>query len=329
MILADKIIHLRKKVGWSQEELANQLGVTRQSVSKWEGAQSIPDMDKIIQMSRIFGVTTDFLLKDEFEEETAQLKVCDDSKLRKVSMIDASNYLSLRKAAAPKIALATFLCVISPTPLIMLGGMSEVPKFRISENLAGGLGLCLLMILVAVAVAVFLSCSSKVRNYDFLEKEPFETEYGVTGMVKAKKSEFESTYSRLTIIGTVLCILSVIPLFSAICFDAVDLVFVAAVCCLLILAGIGVYLFVLGGVYKSAISKLLEEDDYSREKKSKSKIKSAVTVCYWLVVTAIFIIYNNSPNTTAKSSWIIWAVAGLVYGGLAVAMNSIVRKSGE
>ena len=59
MILANKIIALRKKAGWSQEDLADQLGVSRQSVSKWEGAQSIPDMDKIVQMSRIFGVSTD------------------------------------------------------------------------------------------------------------------------------------------------------------------------------------------------------------------------------------------------------------------------------
>ena len=69
MILADKITALRKKAGWSQEELTEQLGVTRQSVSKWEGAQSVPDMDKVVQMSRLFGVTTDFLLKDELSEE--------------------------------------------------------------------------------------------------------------------------------------------------------------------------------------------------------------------------------------------------------------------
>lgn len=69
MILADKITALRKKAGWSQEELAEQLGITRQSVSKWEGAQSVPDMDKVVQMSRLFGVTTDFLLKDELSEE--------------------------------------------------------------------------------------------------------------------------------------------------------------------------------------------------------------------------------------------------------------------
>ena len=65
MIFADKIIELRKKAGWSQEELAVQLGVTRQSVSKWEGAQSVPDLEKIVQMSHLFGVTTDYLLKDE------------------------------------------------------------------------------------------------------------------------------------------------------------------------------------------------------------------------------------------------------------------------
>ena len=68
MILADKIILLRKRKGWSQEELAEQLGVTRQSVSKWEGAQSVPDIQKIIQMSEIFGVTTDYLLKDEIKD---------------------------------------------------------------------------------------------------------------------------------------------------------------------------------------------------------------------------------------------------------------------
>ena len=69
MILADKIINLRKKNGWSQEELAEKLGVTRQSVSKYEGAQSIPDLDKILKLSEIFGVTTDYLIKDELEEE--------------------------------------------------------------------------------------------------------------------------------------------------------------------------------------------------------------------------------------------------------------------
>ena len=61
MILADKIIELRKRAGYSQEELAEKLGVSRQSISKWEGAQSIPDMNKILALADLFGVSTDHL----------------------------------------------------------------------------------------------------------------------------------------------------------------------------------------------------------------------------------------------------------------------------
>ena len=67
MILADKIIENRKKNGWSQEELADKLGVSRQSVSKWEGAQAVPDMKKILQLAELFNVSTDYLLRDDIE----------------------------------------------------------------------------------------------------------------------------------------------------------------------------------------------------------------------------------------------------------------------
>ena len=53
MIFADKLIILRKKNGWSQEELANRMNVSRQAVSKWEGAQSTPDLGKILQLGEL------------------------------------------------------------------------------------------------------------------------------------------------------------------------------------------------------------------------------------------------------------------------------------
>lgn len=63
MNLADRIQSLRKAKGISQEQLADQIGVSRQSVSKWESEQSTPDLDKIILLSDFFDVTTDYLLK--------------------------------------------------------------------------------------------------------------------------------------------------------------------------------------------------------------------------------------------------------------------------
>ena len=117
MILADKIINMRKKAGWSQEELAEQLGVSRQSVSKWESSQSVPDMDKIVRMSDIFSVSTDFLLKDELsmDDQIPQVQSSEPG-LRRVSMEEASEFMDLRAKAAPSFALNTLLCVASPRP---------------------------------------------------------------------------------------------------------------------------------------------------------------------------------------------------------------------
>lgn len=63
MTMADRIQHLRKTKGLSQEELADKVGVSRQAVSKWESEQSTPDLEKVIRMSEYFQVTTDYILK--------------------------------------------------------------------------------------------------------------------------------------------------------------------------------------------------------------------------------------------------------------------------
>lgn len=327
MILADKITDLRKKSGWSQEELADQLGVTRQSVSKWESAQSVPDMDKIVQMSRIFGVTTDYLLKDELGQPE-YTGTDQQSVLRRVTMQQASDYLSLRKKAAPEMALATMLCIFSPICLILLAGLSDSGRFGISENLAAGLGLLVLILLVAAAVTLFLICSSRVKDFEFLEKESFETEYGVTGMVNERKKAFSRTFSTLNIVGTVLCILSVALLFACMCIDTSDLLYIGSVCFLLFLVGLGCFSFVYGGTYNSAMEKLLEEGEYSRENKPGKGIIGTVSLIYWLLLTAVFLFFTYGPfgNKQPRYSWIIWAIGGVLYAAVIAAVKLFVHR---
>ena len=173
MILADKIITLRKKNGWSQEELAEKLGVTRQSVSKWEGAQSVPDLNKILLMSRIFEVSTDFLLKDELEmtEENQGAEIFteksseDVAAFRKVTMEEARGYLELKERISGKVAGAVFLCIVSPACLIFLSAAQEAGRMKATENMVAGLGITILLLMVAAAVAVFIRCEMKTKPY--------------------------------------------------------------------------------------------------------------------------------------------------------------------
>lgn len=65
MTMGEKILNLRKARGWSQEELAERVGVTRQAVSRWESDSAKPDADKIIALCDLFGVSADYLLRGE------------------------------------------------------------------------------------------------------------------------------------------------------------------------------------------------------------------------------------------------------------------------
>ena len=60
--LADRLLDLRRKAGYSQEQLADLLGVSRQAISKWEGAQGRPEVDNVVKLAQIYRVSTDFIL---------------------------------------------------------------------------------------------------------------------------------------------------------------------------------------------------------------------------------------------------------------------------
>ena len=332
MILADKIINLRKKNGWSQEELAEKLGVTRQSISKYEGAQSIPDLDKILKLSEIFGVTTDYLIKDELEEEEyvpSQMQENEsesDRSVHKVTMEMANEYLQIIDWSAGKTAFATMLCILSPIVLLMLGAMSEMPNYHISENAAAGIGICVLIVLIAIAVTIFILCGMKTKKYEFMEKEDIETAYGVSGMVKEKRDAYHSPYVTQLVIGITCCICSVIPLFGTLAVSESDFYMVSAVCMLLTLVAIGTYFIVRSAAKMNAMNQLLEEEDYTRQKKHENKKMSGPVMVYWLIATAIYLAWSFTTNDWDRT-WIIWPVVGVLFPAFYAIVNGIRKKS--
>lgn len=313
MIFADKIISLRKKMGWSQEELAHQVGVSRQAVSKWESAQSVPDLDKVLQLSSLFGVTTDYLLKDEMETESYTQEEA-ASALRKVTLPQANEYLLLRKSAALRIAIATFLCIAAAIPLFLLTGAAEFGFLSMQVETAMVVSLVLLLVMVAAAVGMFIYTGHQAEPFAFLEKEPFETEYGVRGMVQEKQKAFRKTALPFNIAACCLLILSPIPLFIAAFSTAENsnmlvLLFLGIT---MLLAAIGVFMLIYTGVQAAAMEKLLEEGEYTRKNKRSGNPMGAVSTCYWLIATAVYLTWSFLGNAW-DISWLVWPIAGVLY----------------
>lgn len=326
MILANKITEERKKNGWSQEELANQLGVSRQAVSKWESASSVPDLQRVLELSKLFGVTTDYLLKDEIgPEPVAERMVYSGEELRKVSMEEANAFLALKEKGAEIVANATTLCIISPILLIVLGAISEDQILPVSEGVAAGVGLVCLLGLIAVAVYLFIIYGIREDRMAHLEKESFETEYGVTGMAEEKKAFYEPVFAREMAIGVVLCILSVIPIVIAGTMNAADYICAFCVGFLLLIIAVGVNRIIRVNMIKGSYDILLQEGEFSRKEKRLKKKTDVFTNAYWCLATAIYLGWSFWSERW-DFTWILWVVAGVLYAALLGIVKVFVKK---
>lgn len=333
MILADKIIDLRKKNGWSQEELASQLGVSRQSVSKWESGQSIPDLDRILKMSTIFGVSTDYLLKDDAEPiddaaPTVDAPQASDETARLITMEDAYHYMSMVQMAAPRIARGVMLCIFSPIVLFLLGGLSdEEGGFLLPEWSVPAVGLPVLLLFVVCGIAQFILYGRQLEAYEFLEKQPIELAYGVRGVVEKRKNDYAAQHSQRLMIGVSICILAVVSLFIGAALEGVHettMYPVLGFIIMLAIAAIGVHFLVLTCTIQGGYQRLLEEGDYSREKKLHNRKNEPIATAYWCLVTAGYLLWSFLTWDWGRT-WIVWPVAGVFYGAV-VAVSNMVRK---
>ena len=328
MIMADKIIELRKKNGWSQEELAEQLNVSRQSVSKWEGAQSVPDLNKVIAMAQIFGVSTDYLLKDEIEIpeilESTSSSTDYNEPVRRVSMEEANAYLAAADQGSRQISLGVLLCILSPILVVLLTTLAEAGRITLTPDQAGLLGAMGILIMVAAAVFLFVKNGIQLSKFDYLEKEMIDTEYGVTGMVKARKDENEQTHTLGLTIGIILCVLCAVPiLICAILNQSSEVLVGVGVCFTLALIAIGVWMIVRVSIMWDAYKKLLEEGDYTRIKKKSHN--SMVAGIYWALITAGYLAYSFITMDW-QHSWIVWPIAGILYAVIDQIVEARMKK---
>lgn len=320
MILADKILSLRKSSGWSQEELAEKMRVSRQSISKWESAAAIPDINRILELARIFGVTTDYLLKDDLET-TVYSEADDTENYPCVSLQEMNAFLQGKAVHGKQVALGVALCILSPVLLILLSALSE-EGIAMTENLSIGLGIALLLLMVSGAVAIFIISGAKMKPFAYLENSDFELEYGLPGILKEKRQAFEKIYVRNTVVGVVLCILCTLPLIVAALFEASDLMISFLIVLLLIIVTVAVYLLITVGTIKGSYDQLLREGDYDPKELERSKRVGRFAGVYWPAVVAVYLGWSFYTYNWGFT-WVIWPIAGLVFAAVAAILHGV------
>lgn len=330
MIMADKITMLRKRGGWSQEELAERLGVSRQAVSKWESGTSLPDLDRIIKMSELFCASTDYLLKDEVQEITLPEGdgATEPDGAYSLSLEEANDFMELTRQLAGRMAAAVALLILSPVCLIQLGGMAEYRMASITEGLAAGIGISVLLVLVAIGVGILISDGMKLSRYQHLEREELSLQYGVKGLVERRRQEEERGYRISVVAGVVLCILGVIPLLLSGALELGDEITISCVSLLLILVAAAVFLFVRFGSIWSSYQKILQEEDYTWERKQVSRKLSWFPGVYWLIATAVYLAFSFTTGRW-NSTWIVWPVAGVLFAAVYAILQALVKRKSE
>lgn len=326
MILADKIIHLRKKYNMTQEDLAEKLNVSRQSVSKWEGNQATPDLNKVLKLSKLFGVTTDYLLNDdesiETEEEVAKEAELPKADFVSVSLNTAKEYLEEKSDFAHRIGIGVVLLISSVIPIVTLTTPSMLRI--IPENVSEAIGISALFLLVALGIGVMIFANMRMQKFEFLE-EAFELEFGVRGFVEKEIDNYRPTHTRQLSFGVGLIIVSVLPiiiinlLFPSFTEDHIGYV----VGIFLAVVSMAIYMLISTGIYWGSLNTLL---NHRQPVDEESEVVDRIAGIYWPIVTAIFFGYSFITADWGRS-WFIWPIAAMIFAALSGVVNFRSQKN--
>lgn len=312
MILADKIIDLRKRAQMTQEELAEEMGVSRQSISKWEGALSTPDLNKVIKLSKVFNVSTDYLLNDEIDTLPDNIDI-DYPNSQALDLETCRSYLYEKSKFAKSISQSILVFIFGVISLVISDNKIILPN--LSADLRSAVGLCFLIICIAIGVALIIIANHRLQIYQFIRTGQYYLEYGVEGFIEDTLNKRSNNHSQKMILAITICILSFIPLiFLNILFENQDHVDADSwvVALWMGILSIGIYILVEESINWSTLIQLRQDPAKQRENYLQEQRKDHLAGFYWPIVVAIYLGYSLYTQDWGKS-WIIWPVASMIY----------------
>lgn len=293
MSLGENLQFLRKKENITQEQLAEQLNVSRQSVSKWESDSAYPEMDKLLQLCNLFHCSMDDLVQKEISQVYIEDKADYDNHFN-----EFSKYVSL--------AVGIILFGLSVMNLIY-GINYFFPNEIIKEDL------CSMFFLIFVVIGVAILVLMGIRHEDFKKKNPF-----IINFYKEEEiDKFNRKFSVMVTAAVSLFIIDAIIFMGAeTAFPAIDeneylesLIF----CIFFLIIAAGVMLLVYAGIQKDKydINKYNQMNDKKSEVYKKDSLTGSVCGYIMLIATILYLIGGFVFSKWAMPTIVVFAIGGV------------------
>lgn len=318
MDTGQKIYNLRKQYGYSQEELAEKLNVSRQSISKWENGSSTPEITKIVELSNLFNVTTDYLLKEdlrindkvslnkgereiykELNANKERVSSNTESETRKTKTLDsteADEYIYNKKEYGKKIALGVMFCILAPIAPILF---SSYNIFNSNENaIINSIGIIIFFVFIVMAVRIFIYANLNSSEWDLTNYDDVLLDSSAESNIKEQYNAFRVIRVKSTVISVTIYIIMSLPLTIGISFGVSDFTFNILLSLLLFLCSIATYIIVSSGNLDAGYEFLLT----LKERKSKYEDR------LWGLVTSVYLLISFITSRW-DISWIIFPIA--------------------
>lgn len=275
-------------------------------------------------------VISEFGNIDELMQEMGVSRRADDSqdadaKLRYVRREEAEAFLHVKEANGKRVGCGVAAILVGVASLILLSMAAEYmpggEESALGRILALG-GLLLLFFCIIVGVALFIYSGTLEDKYKYLEKA-FRIDDSLRSELEMLREDGHSGYVVSVIVGVALCIAAAIPVITvSFLADGNDFIGAIGVVITLMLVAAAVYLFVSFGERKEAYDKLLQEGEFTVERKKKKGIISLVASIVWPLVTVVFLFRGFTAGAWG-TAWIIYPITGVLFGAFSAIVNAV------
>lgn len=312
-MLADKITELRKKHGMSLEALSEIVDVSKLTISKWESGISTPNLEEIIMMSNTFGVSTDYLIKEESVGEGKTQY--EDAELRSVSLDEVTLYLENKSKVSKLISKGVILSIFSFMPLMILLTLSGQNKIKMSMELTTAVGLIVLFALVSISIVLFVKTNHFSSDFEKIERKAIELESRVKRIFIDTFETYKPVYFRRITFSVILIVMSAVPLITVSLLTRSDTLLQLMVVTMMLMIGLGIYIIMVASMYFNTLQFIVKIGDHVPQRSKYLKRIEKVAAFYWPLVLAVYMgwsLWTMAWGTT----WILWPVAAISFVAL-------------